>query len=75
MTIDQLEAEALKLPQEQRTRLAQRLLASLDEDAALVGAWYDEAERRLQGLESGDDKEVPLDDVFASHGLDPDSRG
>ena len=75
MTIDQLQAEALKLSEDERARLAQRLIASLDEDSDLVGAWYDEAERRLRHLESGTTDEIPAEEVFAALGLSRDDRG
>ena len=69
MTIDQLETEVLKLPPRDRARLAQRLLASLDADQATEQAWYDEAERRLAELESGDSAEIPADEVFEALGI------
>jgi hypothetical protein len=52
MTIEQLESALLKLPPSQRARLAERLIASLDEESELESAWYDEAERRLSFLTS-----------------------
>lgn len=69
MTIEQVESEALKLTQPERARLAQRLIASLDEDGDIERAWYDEAARRLAELESGDGVEVSADEVFESLGL------
>ena len=69
MTIDQLETEVLKLPEQDRARLAQRLLASLDEDRVRAEAWYDEAERRLASLESGTSSEIPANEVFESLGI------
>jgi len=66
MTIDQLEKEALGLPQHERARLAQRLISSLDEDTEVEQAWYDEAERRLAALESGNATEIPANEVFES---------
>ena len=50
-----LEAKALKLPAEERARLAERLIASLDQqaDADSEEFWLREAERRLAELESG----------------------
>jgi len=51
-----LEAKALKLPPEERARLAERLISSLDPeaDADSEALWVREAERRLEELESGD---------------------
>jgi putative addiction module component (TIGR02574 family) len=65
MTIEQLESEALSLPEAERVRLAQLLIASLDINELLDRAWYDEAERRLAAVESGRLPEVPADQVFA----------
>jgi putative addiction module component (TIGR02574 family) len=50
-----LEAEALKLPPEQRARLAERLISSLDQpaDPGAEELWIRESERRLEELESG----------------------
>jgi putative addiction module component (TIGR02574 family) len=50
-----LEAKALKLPPEDRARLAERLISSLDReaDADSEELWIREAERRLDELESG----------------------
>jgi putative addiction module component (TIGR02574 family) len=50
-----LEAKALKLPPEERARLAERLISSLDHeaDADSEELWIQEAERRLDELESG----------------------
>jgi putative addiction module component (TIGR02574 family) len=71
VTIEQLEAEVLNLPQAERARLAQRLIASLDADEPLERAWYDEAERRLAAVESGRLPEIPADEVLAELGLQP----
>jgi len=51
----QLEAQVLKLPPEERARLAERLISSLDEevDAEAEAAWISEGERRLDELKSG----------------------
>ncbi len=50
-----LEAKALKLPPEERARLAERLISSLDQesDADSEELWIREADRRLEELESG----------------------
>ena len=69
MTIEQLERELLKLPADERARLAQRLLSSLEEESTVEQAWYREAERRLGELEAGTVREVSADEVFKS--LDP----
>jgi putative addiction module component (TIGR02574 family) len=65
MTIDQLKREALKLPLDERARLARELLESLDEDSEIEQAWYDEAERRLIELEDGAAEKFSLEEVVA----------
>jgi len=51
----QLEAQVLKLPPEERARLAERLISSLDEevDVEAEAAWIREGERRLDELKWG----------------------
>ena len=62
----ELEAQALKLPRRERARLAQRLIASLDQevDADAEGLWLDEAERRLADLKSGRVAAIPAERVI-----------
>ncbi len=48
-----LEAEALKLPPEERVLLADHLLASLGVQAEIEEAWAVEVERRLAEVEAG----------------------
>ena len=57
-----VEAQALKLSAEERAQLADRLLASLFEDSAIEAAWEDEVERRIDDIERGRSKLVPLDE-------------
>lgn len=59
MTIEQVEAEALKLPRPVRARLAEALIASLDEDSEIEQAWEDEAERRYQRYLAGEEEVIP----------------
>jgi putative addiction module component (TIGR02574 family) len=62
----EIESEALQLPPKERARLAQRLLASLDEtaDRDAEQVWLQEAERRLDELESGKVTGIPAEQVF-----------
>ena len=60
-----LEAEALKLTPGERAALAQRLLASLDEDAEIDDAWADEVERRIAYVESGAIQVIPIAEALA----------
>ena len=57
--LEEVEAEALKLIAEERAHLADRLLASLSEDADLEEAWAIEVERRVADIESGRAHLVP----------------
>jgi putative addiction module component (TIGR02574 family) len=63
-----LETEALNLPASSRARLAERLIASLDQDvdSDAEQAWLEEAERRLDELEAGRAQGVPADTVFVN---------
>jgi len=60
-----LEAEALKLTPSERASLAQRLLASLDEDAEIEDAWAAEIERRIADVESGAVQVIPIAEALA----------
>jgi putative addiction module component (TIGR02574 family) len=66
MTTDQIEQELLKLPASDRARLAERLIASLDEDAEVEKAWAAEVRRRDGELESGAAEAIGLEDALAS---------
>ncbi|NMO19331.1 addiction module protein [Pyxidicoccus fallax] len=58
-TADDLLPEALRLPTEERARLAHKLLLSLDDGEARTGAdaeWAAEIERRAQEVVSGEVK-------------------
>jgi putative addiction module component (TIGR02574 family) len=66
MTVDQLEAAVLQLPASQRARLAERLIASLDEDAEVEEEWRIEAERRDRELTEGKVAGVSPDSALAS---------
>jgi len=60
-----LEAEAMKLAPEERARLADRLIASLSEDAEVEEAWAVEVERRIAEIEAGRARVVPAADAIA----------
>jgi hypothetical protein len=51
--IDVIEAEALSLPQVDRSRLVDRLLASLSHDPDWEEAWSAEADRREASISNG----------------------
>ncbi|MEX0600677.1 MAG: addiction module protein [Rhodothermales bacterium] len=50
---ENLEEIVLALPRSERARLAERLIASLDEDSAVEEAWIEEVERRLEAYRKG----------------------
>ena len=59
-----LEAEAMMLAPEERARLADRLIASLSEDAEVEDAWAVEVERRIAEIEAGRARVVPAADAI-----------
>jgi putative addiction module component (TIGR02574 family) len=66
MTTDQIEYELLKLPAAERARLAERLIASLDEDAEVEAAWLEEIRQRDEALLSGAVQAIPVEDALTS---------
>ena len=66
MTIEQIGREALKLPAEERSRLADLLLVSLPPDSQVENAWREEIARRCQEIDDGTAELVPADQVFSS---------
>ena len=64
--IDELSRKARSLPPEERIRLAEELLSSVqDSDEEIEAAWADEIKRRLDEVESGTAKLIPAEEVFA----------
>ena len=65
MTIDSLEKEVLRLPPEERARLAELLLSSLDELSVsdLERVWFAEAQRRAEQVDSGAVQLIPSEEV------------
>ncbi len=63
--LDVLEAEAMKLTVEERAHLADRLIASLSEDAQIEEAWASEVERRIAEIEAGRAPVVPAAEAIA----------
>ena len=64
--LDEVEKQALALPEKDRAALAERLLASLDEgeDEGVEEAWAVEAERRDRELQEGKVKGKPASEVI-----------
>lgn len=60
-----VEHEALRLPPEERAKLAQKLLLSLDtlSEEELEQAWLIEADRRARELDRGETQPIPAEEV------------
>ena len=67
--LTKVEDDALQLPEEDRARLAVRLLASLEEETEspeqIERLWVAEAERRFEELRDGVVPGIPAREVFA----------
>ena len=68
-SVAEIENDALRLSDEERARLAVRLLRSLEEEAEspeqVEKLWLAEAERRFQELREGVVQGIPAGEVFA----------
>jgi putative addiction module component (TIGR02574 family) len=66
--VDAIKQELLGLPIEQRARLAEALIDSLQERTPeeLEKLWAEEAQRRIAGYEAGSIESVSADEVHAS---------
>ena len=64
-TLEALEAEALKLAPSDRSRLAERLLASLDEDEEVEAAWDALADDRETSISATSAAAVSFDAAIA----------
>ncbi|MEJ2187370.1 MAG: addiction module protein [Gemmatimonadota bacterium] len=62
--VQELESAALSLPRAEKARLAERLLASLDEDPDVDAAWRDEVRRRLAVYRAGEMESIPADEAL-----------
>jgi len=62
--IEEVESSALQLPRAERARLAELLIASLDEDLAVEESWRVEVRRRVEELRSGAVPSIPGEQVF-----------
>jgi putative addiction module component (TIGR02574 family) len=64
--VAELSARAKALPPEDRARLAEELLASLDpHDPEVETAWDEELRRRIDEVERGIVQLIPADQAFA----------
>jgi putative addiction module component (TIGR02574 family) len=65
-----IETEALSLPEQQRTHLVLKLLESIEhrafqEPERVERAWLEEANRRYQAYLSGEEEAISAEQVFA----------
>lgn len=70
MPLQDIEAEALQLPREDRGRLASRLLESIEPEPEdmpenIAKAWDEEIARRIDDLEAGLTESIPYEQVRA----------
>lgn len=64
--LEDIEAAALRLTPTERVRLAERLLASLDERDEILASWVAEAERRGEAYERGEMEAIDFDESIAN---------
>jgi putative addiction module component (TIGR02574 family) len=65
MSVEQIEAEILKLPREIRARLAERLISSLDDESEIEQSWIEEAERRYRRYVDGETEAIRIDEFLS----------
>ena len=65
-TLDQLTADAMKLPLRDRVQLAQRIVSTLDDEveSGAEELWLAEAARRLEELHRGSVRGIDSDEAF-----------
>ncbi len=57
--------EAINLKSAERFILVEEILKSLDEpNAALDDIWINEAQKRLNAYRSGEEKGIPMEEIF-----------
>lgn len=66
ISYEKVKEDALHLPIEDRSRLAARLLESLDDEDDISPEWKDEIRRRVQEIDNGTARLVPHDEVMAN---------
>ncbi len=66
MAQETIEEKVLKWPATERIRLAEKLMASVDDFAApeIQAAWNDQIEARVLEIREGHAAEVPVEDVM-----------
>lgn len=64
MSIEQLEAEVMKLSPEERERLGEKLLGSVPPSLDFEDEWAEEVDRRVKEIRSGEVKPVSSGEMF-----------
>lgn len=64
-SFEALQAEVLRLPPSDRSRLLERLIVSLDADTDVEAAWDAVADAREDEISVGTTNPVPLDEAIA----------
>jgi putative addiction module component (TIGR02574 family) len=64
-TLDEIQAQAMKLSNGDRAELADRLWASLDPQEEIDAAWAAEIERRVRQLQAGEVETIVDETVVA----------
>jgi len=64
-TLEQIQAQAMKLSVEERAELADRLWTSLARQDEIDRAWAEEIERRVRQLDAGEVEAIPEETVIA----------
>ncbi len=69
ISVEQIESEALLLPEEERANLAKSLITSLDEpneftEEEVERAWEEEIQLRIDLFEAGEIEAIPASEVF-----------
>ena len=59
-----IEAAAFLLPPEERAKLAERLIASLERNPEVEKAWEEEIKRRIADFAAGRIESIPAESVF-----------
>ncbi len=63
---EKIKDDALHLPLEDRSRLASRLLESLDDGDEISSEWLDEIRRRVEEIKNGTAKMVSHEEVMSN---------
>jgi putative addiction module component (TIGR02574 family) len=66
-TLEEVEAAAMALAEDDRVALAERLLTSVHFDPQVQRMWIDEVERRNARMESGEDLGLSIEEFFSDH--------